>query len=90
MKCWKANIEALGFHRWKYDKETHLHCMAFRKTTLKLGSVNKEGLVIPQDTNDEMTSVAMETTRIAMETTQSDDQETFKELPFEQNEPENT
>ncbi len=64
--------------------------MAFRKTTLKLGSVNKEGLVIPQDTNDEMTSVAMETTRIAMETTQSDDQETFKELPFEQNEPENT
>lgn len=31
MKDWKACIEAIGFHRWKYWKDTHLHCMAFRK-----------------------------------------------------------
>ena len=32
MKAWKACIEAIGFHRWKYCKNMHLHCMAFRKT----------------------------------------------------------
>lgn len=32
MKDWKTCIEAIGFHRWKYLKDTHLHCMAFRKT----------------------------------------------------------
>ncbi len=32
MKDWKYCIEGLGFHRWRYVKDTHLHCMAFRKT----------------------------------------------------------
>ena len=32
MKDWQASIEALGYHRWKYFKDTHMHCMAFRKT----------------------------------------------------------
>lgn len=33
IKAWKTCIEAIGFHRWKYEKDVHLHCMAFRKTT---------------------------------------------------------
>lgn len=33
MKDWKMAIETIGFHRWKYFKDTHLHCMAFRKTS---------------------------------------------------------
>lgn len=32
MRSWKDAIESLGFHRWKYTKQTHLHCIAFRKT----------------------------------------------------------
>ena len=32
VKAWKAGVEAIGFHRWKYFKDTHLHCMAFRKS----------------------------------------------------------
>jgi hypothetical protein len=32
MKSWRIAIEALGFHRWKYFKDVHLHCMGFRKT----------------------------------------------------------
>ena len=32
MKSWKNGIESVGYHRWKYEKETHLHCMGFRKT----------------------------------------------------------
>ena len=32
MKSWKSGIESVGFHRWKYEKQTHLHCMGFRKT----------------------------------------------------------
>lgn len=32
VKAWKTGVEAIGFHRWKYFKDTHLHCMAFRKS----------------------------------------------------------
>lgn len=89
MKNWKTRIEALGFHRWKYDKEIHLHCMAFRKTTLQLGTVHQDGLNIPQDASDEPTvSVAMDTAGVAMDTTGG--QESFNELPFKHCEPENT
>lgn len=32
MTQWRQCIEAVGFHRWKYEKLAHLHCMAFCKT----------------------------------------------------------
>ncbi len=69
MKSWKAIIEALGFHRWRYDKETHLHCMGFRKTSLRLGTVSKDGLNIPQDTSDEAKIIAVDTVSVAVDTT---------------------
>lgn len=54
MKSWKNAIESIGFHRWKYEKDTHLHLMAFRKTRLQSDydqcMVNFDGaLFIPQD-----------------------------------------
>ncbi len=55
MKDWKTAIEAIGFHRWKYFKDVHLHCMAFRKTTASRlsydGLLENENynLHIPQD-----------------------------------------
>ena len=55
MKSWKASLEKIGFHRCKYSKLTHLHCMAFRKVTMetvgldRLEQVVWEGLYIPQD-----------------------------------------
>ena len=33
IKSWKTAIETIGFARWKYHKDTHTHCMAFRKKT---------------------------------------------------------
>lgn len=32
MKSWCTAIEGIGFHRWKYFKDVHLHCLGFRKT----------------------------------------------------------
>ena len=54
IKSWRSGIEALGFHRWKYVKDTHLHCMAFRRTRTPVdyNSVHIEqhvNLYIPQD-----------------------------------------
>lgn len=31
IKSWKTAIESIGFLRWKYHKDDHTHCMAFRK-----------------------------------------------------------
>ena len=57
MKSWKQCIESLGFHRWKYIKDIHLHCMAFRKTRINVdyGSclASHHMLHIPQDSHDE-------------------------------------
>jgi len=53
MKSWKAGIESLGFVRWKYQKQTHLHCMAFRKVapchSCNRSNSNAETMYIPQD-----------------------------------------
>ncbi|CAH1783908.1 unnamed protein product, partial [Owenia fusiformis] len=32
MKSWRVAIESLGFTRYCYEKQEHLHCIAFRKT----------------------------------------------------------
>ena len=57
MKSWKAGIESLGFVRWKYEKQTHLHCMAFRKVALchscNRSNGNAEMMYIPQDFHEE-------------------------------------
>lgn len=57
MKSWKAGIESLGFVRWKYEKHTHLHCMAFRKVApchyCKRGNGHVEMMYIPQDFQEE-------------------------------------
>ncbi|XP_029472232.1 S-adenosylmethionine sensor upstream of mTORC1 isoform X2 [Rhinatrema bivittatum] len=57
MKSWKIAIESLGFKRLKYLKFSHMHLMAFRKTSLKTTSdlVSRnypEMLYIPQDFNN--------------------------------------
>ncbi|KAL8575514.1 hypothetical protein ACOMHN_013065 [Nucella lapillus] len=31
IRSWRTAIEAVGFRRWRYVKQEHLHCMAFRK-----------------------------------------------------------
>ncbi|XP_020898757.1 S-adenosylmethionine sensor upstream of mTORC1 isoform X2 [Exaiptasia diaphana] len=33
VKSWKIAIESIGFVRWKYVKDTHVHCMVFRKVS---------------------------------------------------------
>ena len=57
MKSWKAGIESLGFVRWKYEKQTHLHCMAFRKVapchSCNRSNGNAEMMYIPQDFQEE-------------------------------------
>lgn len=57
IKSWKAGIESLGFVRWKYKKQTHLHCMAFRKVaschSYNRGNGSAELLYIPQDFQEE-------------------------------------
>ena len=57
MKSWKTGIESLGFVRWKYQKQTHLHCMAFRKVapchTYHYSSGSSELMYIPQDFQEE-------------------------------------
>ncbi|XP_005109809.2 S-adenosylmethionine sensor upstream of mTORC1 [Aplysia californica] len=55
MKSWKQAIEAVGFRRWRYEKQSHIHCMAFRKITEKVAVEEKETdkyvemMYIPQD-----------------------------------------
>ncbi|KAM4747863.1 S-adenosylmethionine sensor upstream of mTORC1 [Rhinophrynus dorsalis] len=57
MKSWKIAIESLGFKRMTYSKFSHMHLMAFRKTSLKTTSDlitrnHPDMLYIPQDFND--------------------------------------
>ncbi|XP_063783340.1 S-adenosylmethionine sensor upstream of mTORC1 isoform X2 [Pseudophryne corroboree] len=56
MKSWKIAIESLGFKRMTYSKFSHMHLMAFRKTSLKTTSdlITRnypDMLYIPQDFN---------------------------------------
>lgn len=57
MKSWKTGIESLGFVRWRYEKQTHLHCMAFRKVapchSCNRSNGNAEMMYIPQDFQEE-------------------------------------
>ena len=57
MKDWRTAMEALGFHRWRYAKLSHLHCMALRKTRTSVDYTavcEQYGglLAIPQDSHE--------------------------------------
>lgn len=60
MKSWKIAIESLGFKRWRYIKQEHLHCMVFRKIEVTekdkhesfLKGITPDMIYIPQDLND--------------------------------------
>ena len=83
MKAWKNCIEALGFHRWRYIKDTHLHCMAFRKTRNIVDysalASSHPLLCIPQDSQELVTSQPLESLGEHNTKTVA---ETFQELPF--------
>lgn len=57
IKSWKTAIESLGFVRFKYEKQTHLHCMAFRKVapchSCNYGTGDDSMMYIPQDFQEE-------------------------------------
>ena len=59
MKRWRRGIETAGFTRWRYEKTSHLHCMAFRAInvpSVELTDRNLERhhplLAIPQDNHE--------------------------------------
>ena len=69
MKSWRLGLEAIGFQRYCYEKDEHLHCMAYRKVQRIGGDTCSEGktdggkedddvgphlLYIPQDFKDYM------------------------------------
>lgn len=54
VKSWKKALESMGFVRWRYVKQTHLHCMGFRKTSRCHSRCNEtvgtpNMMFIPQD-----------------------------------------
>ena len=58
IKSWKHAVETIGFVRWRYVKQTHLHCMAFRKISkchhyfLETGAT-PDMMFIPQDFHED-------------------------------------
>lgn len=60
MKSWKVAIESIGFKRWRYVKQEHLHCMVFRKIEVSekdkhesfLKGITPDMIYIPQDFHD--------------------------------------
>ena len=87
VKSWKAAIESMGFVRWKYVKQTHLHCMAFRKVAqchfYDQNNASPEMLYIPQDFKEEEEEVPIKDSRL-QQCCESDDleiMECFIELP---------
>ncbi|XP_038067552.1 S-adenosylmethionine sensor upstream of mTORC1-like [Patiria miniata] len=58
IKSWRRAVESLGFRRWLYVKDTHLHYMAFRKVSqelsLAMSDAGPDLLYIPQDFNEDL------------------------------------
>ncbi|XP_045166153.2 S-adenosylmethionine sensor upstream of mTORC1-like [Mercenaria mercenaria] len=60
MKSWKIAIESIGFKRWRYVKQEHIHCMVFRKIEITdtdkqenfLKGITPDMIYIPQDFHD--------------------------------------
>ena len=85
MKSWKECIESIGFHRWRYVKDTHLHCMAFRKTRVDVNydrcKADHPLLSIPQDSHEQETSSLDEKASDQCDSTSTCDTQ-LSELPF--------
>ena len=60
MKDWKEAIEHIGFQRCSYEKQDHIHCMAFRKTVQREDYSSQldmsTNMYIPQDFNTTLPS----------------------------------
>ena len=56
MRQWKESIERVGFRRWRYDKQQHLHCMAFRRLPGMATDGPVGALAIPQDNQEDCSS----------------------------------
>ncbi|KAM4039880.1 S-adenosylmethionine sensor upstream of mTORC1 [Anomaloglossus baeobatrachus] len=86
MKSWKIAIESLGFKRMTYSKFSHMHLMAFRKTSLKttIDLITRnypDMLYIPQDFN---TATEEESSSPCGTRSEVEDEQvayTFSELP---------
>ncbi|KAF5280567.1 hypothetical protein FQR65_LT00318 [Abscondita terminalis] len=63
MKSWRYNLAKVGFSRIKYEKLSHIHCMAFRKSLdlkiasrwadLQMDKLYFNNICIPQDFNNQ-------------------------------------
>ena len=93
IKSWRSAIERIGFLRWKYHKDNHTHCMAFRKKIACAGRDNEknkgdriclqEMMYIHQDLVDENLEVTDDDSKAEYdEITCSSLKEGFGELPF--------
>lgn len=85
MKSWKSGLENMGFLSVAYEKQTHLHCMAFRKVCRKkdwsADANAAQSFYIPQDFKDyseRKTILSKEQTENEIEAAK----EQFLELPF--------
>ncbi|XP_033098708.1 S-adenosylmethionine sensor upstream of mTORC1-like isoform X1 [Anneissia japonica] len=85
VKSWKEGIEAIGFTRCKYEKDTHLHYMAFRKVKLKQPrytlDVGPDNLYIPQDFSEDDDESVFCDSFARSKISDQDLSETFTELP---------
>jgi len=81
IRAWKSALQSIGFIRYRYEKLTHLHCMAFRnmKHLKSMGIDRSELMFIPQDFHDE----SDEETDFSARTDEQDRQisDLFKLLP---------
>ena len=83
MKSWKIAIQSMGFHRVRYEKLEHLHCIVFRKIELTeqnktdsfLKGVTPDMIYIPQDFNSD----CLDETRHNVSSYTADDEEYYKE-----------
>lgn len=45
IKSWQWALEVLGFSKWKYEKQRHLHCIAFRKCHKQMLVSEEEAMI---------------------------------------------
>lgn len=93
IRSWRVAIESLGFRRWRYVKQEHLHCMAFRKVVcttskgsqFKGGDVGADMMYIPQDFRDPETEESVELCSVGSAPRSEEEnlllRENFLELP---------
>eukprot|EP00118_Oscarella_pearsei_P023114 m.272579 g.272579 ORF g.272579 m.272579 type:complete len:325 (+) comp40565_c2_seq14:347-1321(+) len=63
---WKTSIESIGYQRWRYTKQAHAHCMAFRKIPVPDGMVRqkvKDMLRLPQEMKSARERLNLSTTK---------------------------